>query len=86
MENNSLTTRFVSFLDNPDAPVRVTLTPDQEILEEERPEHNEDGQLLRFLFVRSPVSRPIILIREERLPDGSTILVRYAPEIDEPCV
>jgi hypothetical protein len=79
-------TRFVSFVDHPERPVRLSLGEDQEVLQEEQPEHDEDGQLLRFLFVRGPISRPILLIREEQLPDGSKILVRYAPEIDEPCV
>ena len=85
MQNDSLVTRFVSFRDDPTSPVRLRLGPDQEVLTEEPPESDEDGQLLRFLFVRGPVSRPIHLIREERLPDGTTILVRYAPELDEPC-
>jgi hypothetical protein len=84
-QQECLATRFVSFVDSSETPVRLSLTEDQEILQEERPEHSDDGQLLRFLFVRGPVSRPITLIREEHLPDGSTILVRYAPEIDEPC-
>lgn len=78
-------TRFVSFLDHPDAPVQLKLELDQEVIQEERPEAAENGQVLRFLFVRGPAHRPIHYLREEQLPDGSTILVRYRADVDVPC-
>jgi len=85
-KNDTLVTRFVSFADNPEAPAKLHLLPDQEVIQEEQPEVSGDGQVLRFLYVRSPSSRPIHYMREERLPDGTTILVRYTPELDEPCL
>ena len=86
LQNETAVTRYVSFLDNPRQPLQLRLGPDQEIVAEEEPAGNADGQLQRFFFVRGPANRPICLIRRERLPDGTSIWVRYAPDLDEPCL
>jgi hypothetical protein len=86
IKHDSLVTRFVSFPDNPESPAKLHLLPDQEVVQEEQPEAAGEGQVLRFLYVRGPSNRPIHYIREERLPDGTVILVRYTPELDEPCL
>jgi hypothetical protein len=83
--NRTAVTRYVSFLDSSRQPLLLRLAHDQEVLKEEAPEVLEDGQCLRFLFVRGPADRPVHLIRQDRLPDGSAIWVRYDPEVDEPC-
>lgn len=78
-------TRYVSFLDEPGSPFSLRLAPDQELLGEEEPAPRGDGGCRRFVFVRSPANRPISLVRQERMPDGTPLLVRYDPELDVPC-
>ena len=78
-------TRYVSYLDDSEQPTRLRLAPDQEVVGEEAPEPVSEGRFLRFLFVRGPADQPIRLTKEERLPDGSVVWVRYIPDVDEPC-
>jgi len=82
--NNATVTRYVSFFDDAQRPLRLRLAPDQEVVGEEEPEPVADGRFLRSLFVRGPLNRPIHLLRQELLPDGSVIWVRYNPETDLP--
>jgi hypothetical protein len=85
LQNELSVTRFVSFRDSRSHPLQLCLAPDQEIVTEEDPADEDGGECQRFLFVRGPANRPISLIREERLSDGTPILVRYSPDVDEPC-
>lgn len=85
VKHATFATRFVSFMDEPAAPARLSLGADQEVVGEDPPSQLSSGGLQRFVYVRGPLQQPVHVIRSERLPDGTTIEVRYEPELDEVC-
>jgi len=85
VKNVTFVTRLVSFLDDSRHPAELLLSGDQEVVYEEPPHVLPNEQVRRFLLVRGPVNEPIRLARLECLPDGTLILVRREPELDEVC-
>jgi hypothetical protein len=85
MTRAATVTRFVSYVDDLRVPLRLSLSPDQEVVAQDEPVASGANRVRRFLFVRGPANRPIHLVRQERLTEGSLMWVRYTPEVDEPC-
>jgi hypothetical protein len=85
MKIATFATRFISFVDDPQAPAEVRLSEDQEIVAEDPPAIANSGAMQRFMYVRGPLHLPVHVIRRERLPDGEAVDVRYEPELDVIC-
>jgi hypothetical protein len=78
-------TRFVSFMDDLGHPAELRLSAVQSLEKEDPPSLLPDGRIQRYIYIRGPVDAPIALVRNERLPDGTVVPVRYVPDVDLAC-